>query len=726
MNKTKSVLFLLIISAVMISYCKNEEPVYDYQCGNPNYEQEYYSANTKRVSFNDDSYLYTVLKNNDDYCFVTQDRDEGAFAYTVYVYDDSLDDLKNTYTLDICSEVYSFCLVGNDIIACSTSNGFAAFSIDSGERLFSSAAEDRYNRPIITSFDDGLILISDEQACKYDSDGKKIDMIEYDNIGFPSWGCAAFVQRGKIYYVNQEMNIYQIDFENNKATYQFNLNELGTPFDLGQGGKYYDYLQGEFYEIDMMSKTREICAVRNHMLIPPRVYNKNYEDGYFFVDRYNYIITYSYPDGSYDANLVYKDDSLNIGDRNKILIKGYGVNDDLCLLRAAYDYNTSQDNSFVEVESYGEEYYYSTAIEAQNIKLQLIQEFNSGNAPDIYYGNFFDYDYWGRNGMVLDLKDRIDTSDIINDSSIISNFYDLMYHDGHCYSLFSGYRINGIVSANDRISPNIPIDYNLYSNASFSDGMRGYYLSSDIVDFIVRYPLKRLISENDFLTLEEIENILEYGYSIGMSNQEKYGENSIIINGDEGLSVKQAVISSISGYSHIVHDLGPIRYYGYPTVGGTVNTVEPFGLVAISSGSEYPEECFDFMEYLFSEENQQELLIQQVMPVRAQVSDKYIQYMFAPETIPDDEEFYKNLANEMRSFNFDLSHDPQDYYHLSDSEERYFKEMISSVNSIITMDWGVYNIIAEEVESYYLQNKPVSEIAESLLSRLSLYVQENY
>ena len=42
------------------------------------------------------------------------------------------------------------------------------------------------------------------------------------------------------------------------------------------------------------------------------------------------------------------------------------------------------------------------------------------------------------------------------------------------------------------------------------------------------------------------------------------------------------------------------------------------------------------------------------------------------------------------------------------------------------MDWGAYNIICEEIASYYTQNRSVEQIAETLDARLTLYIQENY
>ncbi|SCW58247.1 hypothetical protein SAMN02910456_01971 [Ruminococcaceae bacterium YRB3002] len=717
-------LVLAVFLIIPISSCAHEDEKPEYQCGNRDYEEEYYSSQTKRMSLQEDSSIITVLKNCDDYSFVTMqpygETNDDGFIYTVITYDDSLSNIKNSFELDVRCELYSICLVGDTEIACSTSNGYVVYDYDSGKRLFSDEITGQYYKTIVSPCKDGLMLITSDTAYKYDTKGELIDKITYNDIGAPHWRCACFEQRGKYYYVNQEYEIYQIDFEIGNALHVLNINELGRPFEVGNDGKMYDYIRGVFYEIDVESKALEICALRSHMLVKPRIYNKEYEDKYYFFGRYDYVIVYSYANGMYDISLVYKDDSLNISERDKITIKGFGVNDDLCLLHAAYKYNTSQDRYFVELEPYDSEYNYSTAIDAENVKMKLIKEFNEGNSPDIYYGNFFDFDYWGRNGMVIDMIEEVDKSAVISDSSIIKNMYDLMCHDGRCYCLFSGYRINGLISPADLVSPDAVVDYSLYGNSRFADGMKGYYSSIDIVDFMIRYPIANMVRENRFFTVEEIERILEYGYSIGVSNQDKYGDDDIIINGDDDLTVKQTMIVSIPDYARITDNMGMIRYYGYPSVGGTVNTIEPFGLVAISSGSEHPDACFDFLTMMFSKENQQELFVQQVMPVNSTVSDRYLQLMSEPENIPDTEEFYKMLSYEM------IKDQNGSYYHLNNEEQAYFKEMISSVDTMITIDWGIYNIIAEEVESYYLQGKDIHEIAKTLHNRLLLYVQENY
>ncbi|SCW37823.1 hypothetical protein SAMN02910456_00846 [Ruminococcaceae bacterium YRB3002] len=54
------------------------------------------------------------------------------------------------------------------------------------------------------------------------------------------------------------------------------------------------------------------------------------------------------------------------------------------------------------------------------------------------------------------------------------------------------------------------------------------------------------------------------------------------------------------------------------------------------------------------------------------------------------------------------------------------EKAIDSVNTVDMIDWGVFNNILEEIESYYNDNKPVDVIANELCNRINLYIRENY
>lgn len=53
-----------------------------------------------------------------------------------------------------------------------------------------------------------------------------------------------------------------------------------------------------------------------------------------------------------------------------------------------------------------------------------------------------------------------------------------------------------------------------------------------------------------------------------------------------------------------------------------------------------------------------------------------------------------------------------------------YEYAINSVDTVILYDWGMYNIICEEIDSYEVNDKPSELIAESMYSRLYIYSLE--
>ena len=55
-----------------------------------------------------------------------------------------------------------------------------------------------------------------------------------------------------------------------------------------------------------------------------------------------------------------------------------------------------------------------------------------------------------------------------------------------------------------------------------------------------------------------------------------------------------------------------------------------------------------------------------------------------------------------------------------------YRRAVESVDTMDIMDWGLYNIINEEINSRYLEKKEIKDIAHSMRSRIVLYIEENY
>ena len=166
-----------------------------------------------------------------------------------------------------------------------------------------------------------------------------------------------------------------------------------------------------------------------------------------------------------------------------------------------------------------------------------------------------------------------------------------------------------------------------------------------------------------------------------------------------------------------------LAYIGYPSIGGSAHIMNTTGLLAVSEGSQYPEECFKFIEFMYSAEVQESVVSGRFLPVTNEAFDRYVNYMCNPDTIPAENPILKILAMDLYIV---TDGNRAEYRKISSKALQSFISAVDSADSVKTLDFGVYNILTEELESYYSQGKPVDEIAESLSRRLRLYVEENY
>ena len=118
------------------------------------------------------------------------------------------------------------------------------------------------------------------------------------------------------------------------------------------------------------------------------------------------------------------------------------------------------------------------------------------------------------------------------------------------------------------------------------------------------------------------------------------------------------------------------------------------------------------IKYMLTDEVQEIEIGQGDNPVINRVFEDYCEYAAHPDAVPENEVVWKSIVRGEKAI--------PDWI-ISD-----YREMVLSINSVISYDWGLYNIICDEINSYYFQNKSPEAIVKTLQSRLDLYVAENY
>ena len=571
--------------------------------------------------------------------------------------------------------------------------------------------------PSVASTDEGFVYLSDNQISKIASSGQIEKSVQFDSemIEIPSRN--AYFCKGTKEYVavmeDMQMVYYLVDFNKGNVTEVARESDfqLDWPSLFNYGGFAYDSFAGIIYEVEPSEKAKAECAYQRYMLVKPLL-GTNGESQFFLLDKSKYV-QLSVIGSLIEMELILPDSSLHLNSREIITVRGDNATGDQTLSMAAYLYNSSQDEYLVSIEEFGEEYGYETTEEASRRNLRLIQDFQQGNAPDVFYGNTLDYNSMGNNGLVMDMATYVASSDVIGADSINDRIYELFLTNGHCYQLFSGYQLFGLFGDKSVVSGK-QSDISLYENDVFSDTMRNRYSYSDMMCMMLSYPIYEISSNPEMLDEPELLRMLNIAIDIGIS-PEAQANGDLIVNDNENTFL--SYFGSYRQFQMMSQARGDVfTFVGYPTVGTCAYMASPAGLVAISASTDHPDECFDFIEYLYSDEVQQICLVNNCIPVKQEMLDLYIDCIYNPESVPSDNVVMNCLV-------------------FSDEEGRYsvnqidvinsYVNAINSVDGLLTFDWGLHMIVSEEVNSYFYQDKSLDSIAPSLRQRIILYLQEN-
>ena len=627
-----------------------------------------------------------------------------------------------------------FCTIGNNRIAACTYYGFNVYDLNSGalvEQIDDLFVLTDDTIPMMYRRGDDLVIVKRDYVYLIGNDysvKSRIPITEEEVClawnGFFTRGGRDFL----VYSVGNStiLQYYEVDFDRETFTYCCSSGDLGTEGDTdeicGTGGYVIDDNTGIIYELDPGNRTKREIAYIDNMLIRPSL-SLGFDPMWFVFGENDYGILYGNDNAPSDFAILIPDTASNLVNRTRLYVRGYTARGDDILEHAAYKYNTSQDKFLITVENFENNGYgYLDPAKAQEVKLSLIKDFVSGNAPDIFYGHEFDYDQMGRSGLVMDLTDLLKDSKTVNKDTISRNIYDIFCEDGHCYKVFAGYVLDGYWSNSKFTGGNDNMTLDDLLASDYSPSLFGDEYAYAIADYAIRYPLDRLIDNGEFISEEDLEKIIQFAIDNGIG---PYSQNSFFLDlsviDSKQISLVRRGVGFVSTFmSHQYYMKDELKYVGYPTLNGSAHVAYPCELLAVSADTKYPEECKKFIEILFSDEIQKTLLIQNEIPVKKAIFDEGLEISQDRSKIGDDKYYRIAFGN-------------PEYSEEEDNSLKYTEELIESyrravgtVDTIEVIDWGLYDIIKEEINSYYLQKKDVKEIAHSMRSRIVLYIEENY
>ena len=572
------------------------------------------------------------------------------------------------------------------------------------------------NAGAVYKLSDGFAIIGDNSIAKYSYDGTLLSTIhtEFDMTPTES---SVFESLGKTYLLTSDnewiSDYYELDFTAKKVEYIIGTDNLNA--DVETCSREYFFSQKGEYKVDLSNMQIQPLALWNDIDIRPNKMS-DAENRFVALDDTHFARKTVYRDGTGDVGFFTYDNSIN-SDRTRITIGGYGVYTDEILQWAVYEFNTNNEQYRAIVEDYTEEFSYDTPQEAQTAKLKLMKYFNEGHTPDIFYGDSFDYGYLGNAGMVMDLMQFFDKD---NERSLsefplsIQNV--LMPDEAHCYSVFSSFSTSGYWGLKKDFSSN---QVSLSEIRELTKNTEKQFTceqsAPSIAGEALTYNFAGLwgaYGKDKAVTREEIQEFVKLTIDLGIDPSISWGgvcDFKDVYNGLYYLSsAGPSDLFSLAQAEKDAHDR--LVFVGYPSIRGSVHLVIPYGMVGISSSTKYPEQCWEFLRGLLSNNIQKKIALSGRIPVNEEVIELMCHTALDPENAKD-EDMKRYVIGKTA---------------VSQEAVDDFLELVNSIDTIRTIDWGAYNIICEEISSYYTQDRSIEQITDTLDKRLSLYVQENY
>lgn len=417
--------------------------------------------------------------------------------------------------------------------------------------------------------------------------------------------------------------------------------------------------------------------------------------------------------------MIHRDINPN-ADKKTLTIGGYGVTQGDLLNYAVYLYNTGDYDYRIELVEYNDKYRYEDNESLRQANLKIITDMSEGNGDDMLAGIFFDFDTLGRSGTVLDIMSIATSDPDFETDDILPSVLELLKSGDKLYQIAPSFTISGFVGYSELLTSLHPMTIDQMTQVAGSLADNQYLIAnsvrSNLASLAIQYRLEDFMTEDGKfdISTEELEAILTYADAFGIPDD--YSGQLAISNPSsayvtEKLLLIDAFINSPYDYNQY-NQIGnqEMRFYGIPSLYDSARICAPRDLLAISAASEDPEACWEFIKLLFSLEAQQRAMLEDCIPVTIIAFEEQIQKAMDPSLMTPDDKVAAMFSNTPKP--------------MSPETAEQYRDCVDSLNAINCYNVEIGNILWEEYNSYFYDDKPIQDVRATLNSRINLYLAE--
>lgn len=587
--------------------------------------------------------------------------------------------------------------------------------------------KDQYIQCVITDNEGNIYLSFKQLLLVLDKNGKELTKVESDSMITNLFAA----KDGTVFltYLNPDgLKIYPVDLEkkslgdleeNLMISQTINYNFIkGTDSDLlfSVDNKLYSYNLGDKKPTEILSWID--CGINSETLR----YFAALEDG-------RILAINSFQEEDYiSMDLIYLTKMEGSEIPEKTLLTYGTLSLDPEIKKQIVKFNKINNDYKIEVKEYMTD-------DLEIALTQLNTDIVSGKCPDILdctSGKLPTAKYIDK-GILEDLYPFIDNDPELRREDYLENVLNAYGKDGKLYAITPRFFI---ITMTGKVSDvgdkrNITLDEMIEIVNAMPEGMDLYQynskstvlmdiIMSDLDQFVDWSTGECRFSGEEFIKVLEFADKfdLEYTYGDQMSDAaRRISEGTLLMH--------ITTLSSVQAYqvTESMFD-GPIAFVGFPTNKDNGSVLSSTGSVtAMSAKSEHKEGAWQFIRMGITEEAQETPSKSRKwgFPImKSALEARFIEDMTEEYYISSD----GTKVKQPKFTKEENDGSKVDFYAATEEQITIVRNLIMSVDTIISIDENIYNIILSETEAYFQGRKKAQEVADIIQNRVQIYVNE--
>ncbi len=410
-------------------------------------------------------------------------------------------------------------------------------------------------------------------------------------------------------------------------------------------------------------------------------------------------------------------------------------------LQKVLDYNLDPQNSTrIEITDYtadavnvmDQETLEKTLLESTN---QLTMDMLSGNGPDILVG-YSDLSQFNTDTMLVDLNPLIDADSTVKREEYFDNILRAFEVDGKLYTIPLTYSLEGMVidtqhsgakekwtfAEFDQMASSLPEKIQPLASNGPEDLLKQWMesLSSHFIDTTNK---KVDFESEEFRTL--LETIKKYGKSSNMQADDMVlparfsGINDDVAFIQNMVASAYTTISDLEMFASMSREKNGRKpvFSGVPSLSGMGMSARGHLSMAVTSSCADQNLAWQFIRSFLNEDTQYELSFNSdTLPLNRNTFKKNCQ-----EEMEVSKEYIEDLKKNASKMSAD---ELDNVLELTQEHADKLEALISSVDSSISWDNDVMNIILEEAAGFFAGQRSVEDVCKNIQNRATLVVQE--